>query len=183
MEEKILWSEKPSKRFIPYYSFLYFNTSYSKGVGSIGFTFLIALWIFGFFYLLINTKVRESAGWSGLVGMGIVLALVLIPFVIYNIFLRKSYQYTITTNGVKITAGIFRKVTNYVQFSRITDINISQNILEKIMRIYELHIQTGGLQPFIKPKPEISFLAIEDPNTPKNLILQYIQQVTSEKNN
>ena len=179
IQEKILWSEKPSKKFILYYSFLYFNTSSVRGIGPIGLTFLILFWIFGFFYLLVDTKVRESAGWGGLIAMGVILALFVILLVIYNIFLRKSYQYTITNNSVKITGGVFIKIAKDVPFSKITDVNISQNILEKIIGIYELHIQTAGSRSFTEPKPEISFLALNDPNTPKNLILQYVQQVKS----
>ncbi len=178
MEEKILWSEKPSKRFIPYYSFLHYKST-KKGVGPIGLTFLILLWIFFSFYLLINAKVRESAGWSGLIFFGAILLLFIIPLVIYNVFLRKSYQYIITDNGVKIKGGIFTKITKDVPFSQITDVNISQNILEKALRIYELHIQTAGSKSIVETQPEISFLAIQDPNIPKNLILQYIQQARS----
>jgi len=126
-----------------------------------------------FFYFLFNSRVRERAGWGGLIAMAVIVALVVFPILLYNIFLRRSYQYTITNKGVKITGGIFTKITRDVSFSKITDVTVSQNILEKIFRIYELHIQTAGSRA---QQPEISFLALDNADIPKNLILRHMHQ-------
>lgn len=176
MEEQIIWIEKPSKKFIFYYSFLSFNTSSKKGIGPIGLTFVIIVWIFYFLNLLINPNQKEGADWGVLIVMGIILGLSIIFLLLYNIFLNRSYQYIITNNRVKLIGGVFNKIAKEVPFSQITDINISQNILEKIMGIYELHIQTAGSQSFTELEPKISFLALEDPNTPKKIILEYINR-------
>ena len=178
--ENILWEGKPSKKFILYYSFLHFDTSldvsYIKRIGPIGLTVLIILWIFGFFYLLFNIEARESAGWGGLIIVGIILALFAVSLIIYNTFLKKFYLYTITNNSVRISGGVFKKVDKEILFSKITDINISQNIFEKLLGIYDLHIQTAGSRSLAKEKPEMSFLALEDPITPRDLILKRVSK-------
>ena len=170
MQEKIIWSEKPSKKFILYYSFLHYNSSSGTSFGPIGLTGLILFWIFGFVYLLVDTKVRESAGWSGLITMGILLVLFSIALIIYNIFSRKAYQYTITDQGIRVTYRIFIKKIIEVPFARIIGVNISQNILEKMIGIYDLQIEAEDSTIF--------FFALDDPNIPRKLILKHL---TSKK--
>ena len=183
--KEIFWSEKPSKRFIIYYSFLHFNGLSSKSplstkgsVGPIALTILILYGVFGTLYLLINAKAREYSGLGGPIALALGLVLVGAPYVIYVASLRKSYQYAITADGVEITGGVIAKRTRNIPFSKITEVKISQNILEKLVGIYELHVYTTDSQPypFIKPRPEISFFALKDPDTPKNLILHNIKQ-------
>lgn len=177
VKEKILWSEKPSKKFILYYSFLH---DPSKLEGPIALTFFIVLWMVGIFHELIVDRTKDDGGWSILIFFGIILALSAIPILVYNIFLRRSYQYTISNKGVKISGGVFKKIDLDLPFSKITNVDISQNIFERMLGIYELHIPTEGSGLFSNEKPRISFLAIKDPNTPKRIILKQLQQANNK---
>lgn len=177
---KAMWSGKPSKKFILYRSFLYFSSNLGRRGNRVGGTIflisLILIWIYAFIQVLVKPELKENNGIGGLIVFGVILILLYLSFAIYYTLLRKSYQYLITNYGVAFNGGIFKKITKEVPFTKITDINISQNIIERLLGIYNLNIQTSGSKPFADSKPEIAFFSIDDPQTPRNLILQFVQQ-------
>lgn len=186
---KILWLKKPSKKFILYYSFLRFDskayrrhdiTAIPSAIQNAPLLFTIILLVIilapflGYFYSTFIANEKPRIFWDVAFLVGTILAIPLIIFAIYNTLLRNSCQYVITDRGVELTGGIFTKISKEVLFSQITDVRISQNFLERLLGIYELHIQTAGSR---FEEPEISFLGIDDPYTPRNIILQYTQRV------
>ena len=78
---------------------------------------------------------------------GLALALVVITSVliqIYLIFLRKTYRYIITNRMCIFVGGILKRIERTVPYKKITDIQRSQNIIERMLGIWNVQIFTPG---------------------------------------
>lgn len=63
---------------------------------------------------------------------------------IYLCFLRKTYRYVITNRRCIFIGGILTRVERAVPYKKITDIQRSQNIIERILGIWNVQIFTPG---------------------------------------
>ena len=70
------------------------------------------------------------------------LAVVIIQ--IYLIFLRKTYRYIITNRRFIFFGGILKRIERTVPYKKITDIQRSQNIIERMLGIWNVQIFTPG---------------------------------------
>ena len=87
-----------------------------------------------------------------------------LPFIIILIFIfiiiyqRYSYLYTVTRKEVISRHGIIARNTNNALISKITDTNIRQNIIQRLLRTGSVYINTAG-----GPGMEVIFLGVNDP--------------------
>jgi len=63
---------------------------------------------------------------------------------IYLIYLRKTYRYIITNRRCIFVGGILKRIERTVPYKKITDIQRSQNILERILGIWNVQVFTPG---------------------------------------
>ena len=110
---------------------------------------------------------------------GIAAAVILGPgflmlAMIYCEFLRRTYVYYITNQRCVFHGGIIRRVERSVYYHKVTDVERSQNIIERILDISTLNIFTPGTSsradnsPF--QKAEISFVGLKDNESPAESI-------------
>ncbi len=151
--EKILYEKSPGSGMLGYW----FLTKV------LGFGFLILL-VFGWFPLFFSLLLKKSV--PGLIYYVIALILILVLKFIYTIFLIKSHKYIITNKRVYAEAGIISRRQRSIDFNKITDTTIHQNIFERMFHVSNLGIQTAGM----RGRPEITFLGIEDTTEPQNLL-------------
>ena len=89
----------------------------------------------------------------------VVLASILIQ--IYLIYLRKTYRYIITNRRCIFVGGILKRIERTVPYKKITDIQRSQNILERILGIWNVQVFTPGTASMqigqAKAKAELNF--------------------------
>lgn len=114
----------------------------------------------------IVTASSESEGFSTTVVLGIAMIAVFVFF--YLNILKMTYKYEITDRGVYFSSGVAIKTQKFVPFHKITNIVVSQDILECALGISNISIQTGvgGYA-----KPEIVFEGLAYPTRP-NIILE-----------
>jgi uncharacterized membrane protein YdbT with pleckstrin-like domain len=139
-----LYSEKPSKKAYICKVF------YSIGIGIIFFIML----------LIFTQSVKISFF------VGIISFILSIP---YELLLLNTFQYQLLEEGIYYKGGLFISKEKSVKYSKITDVTISQDIIEKIFGIKTLMIQTASVGNI---RPEIVFYGLIDADTPKNLILK-----------
>ncbi|WP_101758514.1 PH domain-containing protein [Oceanicoccus sp. KOV_DT_Chl] len=72
----------------------------------------------------------------------VVLASIIIQ--IYLIYLRKTYRYIITNRRCIFVGGILKRIERTVPYKKITDIQRSQNILERVFGIWNVQVFTPG---------------------------------------
>ena len=75
--------------------------------------------------------------------------LLLIAFLKYHYF-----QFKIENNYFILKKGIIKKTNTSIPFDRIQNINFKQNIIQQIINVYEVNIETAG-----SSKAEISITA------------------------
>jgi len=105
---------------------------------------------------------------------GIILGLV------YYIFLRRTYIYYITNKRCVFHGGIIRRVERSVPYHKITDVEMSQHIVERILRISKLNIftpSTGSMSPgqIGGQRAELSFVGLKDNETPVTTINEILR--------
>ena len=85
---------------------------------------------------------------------------------IYHRYLIKTINYVITNKRCIYVGGILRKVMHSVNFGKITDVEISQNIFEQILGVSTLGLFTAGTasvnpRNLNKPIPELCFTGLD----------------------
>lgn len=89
----------------------------------------------------------------------VVLASILIQ--IYLIYLRKTYRYIVTNRRCIFVGGILKRIERTVPYKKITDIQRSQNILERILGVWNVQVFTPGTASMqigqAKAKAELNF--------------------------
>ena len=115
---------------------------------------------------------------SVLVLLGVLLAVGVLLLVcglsfIYCVFLRRTYVYYVTNYHCIFEGGIIRRVQHFVSYRKVTDVEISQNIIEKFLGISTLKIFTPGtssFEPSGSPRAEIEFVGLKESATPAKTI-------------
>ena len=93
---------------------------------------------------------------------------------LYQVYLLKSYEYYITNRRVIFKGGLIRKSLTSVPFNKITNTEISQNLIEQFLGIYSFHIQTAGLGGV--KVPEIIFVGLENASVPEKVLNDCLQK-------
>ncbi len=63
---------------------------------------------------------------------------------IYLIYLRRTYRYIITNRRCIFEGGILKRIERTVPYKKITDIQRSQNIVERMLGIWNVQVFTPG---------------------------------------
>lgn len=131
-----------------------------------------------------------ESGVSFPVGAGVTAAwifpfLVLVLTFLYYVFLLRSYVYYITNQRCVFHGGIFRRIERSVPYHKITDVEISQHIGERILRIARVHLFTPGTGSMVaspfggQQRAEISFIGLRDSETPADTINSILSKFRS----
>ena len=139
--------------------------------GRVSIVFFIGLW-FGVGSLQVYENLSFSKIFVNVIGFLILAGLVILA---YLIFLCKTYRYTITDKGIYFKGGIIVRSNKFVPFFKVTDVEVSQNLLEQILGINKLKFHTAGSMHM---KPEIMFEGIVDATTPRDVAHKMIVKST-----
>ena len=119
-----------------------------------------------------DTKSKLLTFWLP-AAIGFVLCITIISCV-YCIYLRRTYIYTITNRRCIFSGGILRHVRHSVPYHKITDVEMSQNIIERMLGISSLGIYTPGTGSMGSGsggrRPEIAYVGLKDNETPAETI-------------
>jgi len=157
MQERILWEGTPDRKVLIVWLF-------SRLL--LAFLVIFAIGIMPLFWGKATATNRPTY----ILMMGL-LAIFTFYF-IYLIFLRRTFRYAITEKGVYFMGGLLVKKQKSVPFHKITNVTISQNIIEQIFNLHKIGFQTAGAGGVAVP--EIRFEGIIDAQTPKNIVEQFI---------
>ena len=118
-----------------------------------------------------------SGGFSfigGIAGAVILGAGFFVLGMIYCEFLRRTYVYYITNQRCVFHGGIIRRIERSVHYHKVTDVEMSQHIIERILGISTLNIFTPGTSSRAGEsslqKAEISFVGLKDNESPAETI-------------
>ncbi len=108
-----------------------------------------------------------------------VVFLISIATQLYFVFLKKTYRYIITDRRCIFIGGILKRVERSVPHKKITDIQRSQNILERMLGIWNVQIYTPGTASMqlgnAKAKAELNFDGLSNSEELYELINKHAQ--------
>ena len=147
----------------------------------------ITFWCFGFFGGIISAFANPESPPPFFTGG--IIALILVPIIlilslVYCHFLKKTYAYYVTSQRCVFHGGIIRRIERSVPYHKITDVEMSQNIVERILGISSLKIFTPGtgsmiFSPFGGQRAEISFVGLKDNEAPSISINEILRKYKS----
>jgi uncharacterized membrane protein YdbT with pleckstrin-like domain len=144
---------------------------------------LLIEWVFT---ILIPYTIALGLGWTSVAGFIFIMdvaferfmpAVVLgftsisILVAIYLFLLVTTYEYKITDKGAYFSGGILTKRQQFVPFDKITNITVSQDMLQLTLGISNLSIQISGTN--YDERSEIIFEGLVDPDEPRNILEVY----------
>ncbi len=167
-DEDVLLEMRPGRQLLV----IWFLKAFLGTIVGAGFLIVIFYPIVGVLEIGSDTKGKLLA--FGLpAGITIVLFIMGTAFV-YCIYLRRTYCYTITNRRCIFRGGILRRLQHSVPYHKITDVEMSQNIVERMLDISSLGIYTPGTGSMSSGgsgrRPEIAFVGLKDNETPAEII-------------
>ncbi len=146
--KEILLRFKPSKKIyvswllnIGIFSLVLFGTAYG-----------ISYAIFAELELALISIVLFSL----MIGGGI-SSIILIPFVVYYVFLYRSIWYIVTNEEIIVQRGVIFHTIIVAPFAKITNVNISRGPVEQILGLGTVKIEVAGLYMYgLKYTPRIN---------------------------
>lgn len=138
--EEILHELRPNQKILIVWFF-------TKVIGWSLVSGFVAFWLSGMTMGLIGVF-SEGQGTEAMKSMGLwssaVFALAFISSFLYAYFLRGTFRYYITTQRCIFVGGILRYRERSIPYHKITDVELSRNILERILGISSIRIFTPG---------------------------------------
>ena len=176
--EDVLLEVQPESRLLVIW---FFGRCFSVGVVAFAAGFALSTILSMVYEVVAETELfaveSNFDGWSVLVNAIIAIAAALCStaiVLIYCVYLRRTYVYTITNRRCIFRGGILRRVEHSVPFHKVTDVEMSQNIIERILGISSLGIftpGTGSMGASCKGRrPEIAFVGLKDNEAPAEII-------------
>jgi putative membrane protein len=136
-------------------NFSQFRRQSKKGIFviylNILYTALKALWLVLFLFIQKFSKIPESI----LLYIYLGTAALLVFFLIRAFLIFKNFQFKIENKHFILKKGILKKTDTSIPFDRIQNINFKQNIIQQIINVHEVNIETAG-----SSKAEISIKAL-----------------------
>ncbi|MDG2193828.1 MAG: PH domain-containing protein [Polaribacter sp.] len=148
--------------------FTEFSKQSPKGIlviyGNLLYKLLKGTWFLLFLFIKDFSKITEET--LGYIYLGI--AVVLLLFLFRAFLLYKNFQFKIAEGHFVLKQGIFKKTDTSVSLDRIQNINFKQNIIQQLIQVYEVSIETAGS---VKTEIAIKALSYERAQELKSQIL------------
>jgi uncharacterized membrane protein YdbT with pleckstrin-like domain len=161
--ERVLWSGGPHTSVLGVWVF-------TKALPAIFMAAFLALWAFLFIGGMWATANGVEKDFNPFRGVGRAL-IVLVPVtlalsIVYIAALRRTYRYDISDQRVLFIGGLLVRRRRSVPYHKITDVEVSRNLLDQILGISTLKMYTAGSTSFrawpLKDQAEISFPGLVD---------------------
>ena len=125
-------------------SFHQFSKQSVKGIlviyANLLFKVFKATWVLLFLFVQRFSKLPELA----IVSIYIGLAVLLLFFLVRAYLVYKNFLFKIDDAHFVLKQGIIKKTNTSISFDRIQNINFKQNIIQQLINVYEVSIETAG---------------------------------------
>ena len=151
------------------FDFSQFSKQSSKGVFVIYLNLIYkavkAFWILLFVFVQRFSKISDTNTTYIYIGIATLLVFLLVrAFLIY-----KNFQFRVYKEHFVLKQGILKITNTSIPFHRIQNINFKQNIIQQIIGVFEVSIETAGSS---KTEISIKALSLEKSNCFKRLYCQ-----------
>ncbi len=95
---------------------------------------------------------------------------------VYSIFQYFTYHYRVLGNELVVRSGVFQKTVRHIPFSRIQNVSITQNVLQRIFNVAEVKLEAAG---GVKPEAQMRVLSLKDAQELEELIRSHVNVVST----
>ena len=125
-------------------NFTEFSKQSPKGIlviyGSLLYKSLKFTWVIIFLFIRKFSEMSEKNLFSVYLGIVVVLLIILIrAYLVY-----RNFQFKIENNHFVLKQGVLKKTNTSIPFDRIQNINFKQNLIQQIINVYQVSIETAG---------------------------------------
>lgn len=166
------------------FDFSQFSHQSKKGIlviyGSLLYKFVKVSWIFLFVVFKDFSQLTDQK--LLYIYLGIAFFLVFFLVRAYLIFI--NFQFKVTDNYFILKQGILKKTNTSISFDRIQNINFKQNIIQQIIGVHEVNIETAGsnkTEISIKAMPFNKAKALKKQLTNNKIVEELTAEKTEEK--
>jgi len=110
-------------------------------------------------------------------------AIINIPFLLYIPAFYKTLEYIIDNDSIKTQGGVFWKKYSSLTYAKITNIDITQDPVQRMFNIGTIHVQTAGAGGTQGTLAELRLLGIKNLQGLKNTIMNKIKESTLSRSN
>jgi len=162
MADSVLYESRPSIKVV----FAWFIQS----------IFILIIFFFFLWISILSTSIL-SGGIFGVDFLWLAASLSM-ALLIYLFIQWKTYQYKVASDGIYFSGGVLIHRQKFIPFYKVTDLEVSQNILERLLGISSLGFQTAGAGA--RNKPEITFAGLVDAQGPMEITHKQLKQQKSD---
>ncbi|MDN3619043.1 PH domain-containing protein [Polaribacter undariae] len=135
---------------------------------------LKAFWVLLFLFIQKFSELNESTFFYIYLGLGFLFLFFLIrAFLIYE-----NFQFKVQNNHFILKQGILNKTNTSISFDRIQNINFKQNIIQQIINVHEVNIETAGSN---KTEISIKALSFQKAKALKSQLSSYNSNILKEE--
>jgi len=175
--EQVLFEGKPEPK-------LFFVWIFTKVIPACFIATFFIIWCTLFFGGLFACAMRGAKEANYFPFFILIRAAFILPIIFgaayfYYRALLKTFHYAVTNQRCIFEGGIMIRRLRSVPFYKITDLEINQNIVERMLGIYSLKIFTAGTASLGAPgleKAEIVFFGLTDAETPSGIIQNILKK-------
>lgn len=171
-DERVLWQGAPAPTVLAVWLF-------TRVLPFSFFAAFLVFWSFGFFGGMWAVATGQDKEFNPFTLAGgalkVITPLAFFLACAYIWFLRRTYSYSVTTQRIVFVGGLALRKRRSVHYHKVTDVEVSQNFLEQLLKISTLKIFTAGASgipwwPGWGERAEITCPGIEDARIPEQVI-------------
>ena len=138
---------------------------FTKSIVYLFFASFMTFWAFGFFGGMFSMATENNDFNPVAMGGGftLVVAIIMLPLSLFYISaLQKTFHYIITNRRCVFQGGIIKRTERSIPLHKITDVEKSENIVERMLGVSKVKVFTPGtasmnFSPFGRQSPEITY--------------------------
>jgi hypothetical protein len=136
----------------------------------------LALWVI--LPLTIDKLIKYNRG-GNLFGLCVIGWLILmVPILLWIPAFYNSLEYIIDSDTVTMRKGVFWRERVIVPYTKITNIDVTQGPIQRILNIGTIHVQTAGAGGAQGAQAELKLLGIRDTDGLKDAIMERVRGYT-----
>jgi len=126
------------------FNFSEFSKQSSKGIFVIYISLIYSTLKISWIFIFLIFKDFSEISNTKLLYISLIIGIILLFLLIRAILIYKNFQFKITNNHFILKQGILKKSNTSIPFDKIQNINFKQNIIQQIINVYEVSIETAG---------------------------------------
>jgi len=104
--------------------------------------------------------------------------ILMIPILLWIPAFYRSLEYVVDNDSVKMKKGVFWRKRVTVPYTKITNVDVTQGPVQRMLNIGRIHVQTAGAGGAQGAKAELKLLGVRDLDGLKDTIMERVRGYT-----